>query len=180
MRKIIITLVAAAFTLASAHALEQRVFRSVDKSKSFDATLTAYDAQKKKVTVVYASGKKASFSLGVLSEECQKYVLSKKDLLAISRFVRLDFKEVKAERNGDAIATHYDVEVYNRGKRIIEDVELKYTLYYTQGNLTKGGNDQKTSSGSLSTGKLYDGYAITVSTPAIDIIRTIKKAEGGG
>jgi hypothetical protein len=116
----------------------------------------------------------------VLSEECQKYVLSKQDLLAIARYVRLDFEEVKAKRSGDAVPTHFDIEVYNRGKSSIEDVQLKYTLYYKQGNLSKGGTDTQTSSGSLSTGKIYDGDSITVSTEKINIIRTIKKAEGGG
>ncbi|MFK7910673.1 MAG: hypothetical protein AB8F34_08720 [Akkermansiaceae bacterium] len=180
MKKLATQLLAAALMVMSAHALEQRTFHNTDKSKSFDATLTGFDAQKKKVTVLNASGKKLSFSFSMLSEECQKYVLSKKDLLAIARYVRLDFEEVKGERSGDAIPTHFDIEVYNRGQRAIEDVEVKYTLYYRQGNLAKGGSDAKTSSGTLSTGKIYDTDSITLSTQKISIVRKSKPASGGG
>lgn len=180
MRKFTICLLASALMAMSAHALEQRTFHNADKTKSFDATLTAYDGQSKKVTVVNARGKKISFPLGMLSQECRKYVLSKESLLAIARYIRLDFKEVKGDRVGDAIPTHFDVEVYNRGKNVIEDVELKYTLYYKQGDLAKGGSAAKTASGSLSTGKIYDRDSITLSTEKIDIVRSIKKPEGGG
>lgn len=180
MKKLFTYILSTALLAASAQALEQRTFYSADKSKSFEATLTAYDVTKKKVTVVNASGKKVSFSISKLSEKDQKYVLSKKDALAIARYVRLDFKEVKGGRSGDAVPTHYDVEVYNCGKRTIADIQLKYTLYYRQGNLSKGGSDEKTSTGSLSTGKIFDGDTITLSSEKIDIVRTIKKPEGGG
>ncbi len=180
MKKCVIYLFAAALSVVFAHAIEQRTFYSADKSKSFDATLTAFDAKKKKVTVISSSGKTKSFSLDVLSEECQKYVLSKKDALAIARYIRLDFDEVKGEKSGDAIPTHYNIEVYNRGKDSIEDVQLKYTLYYSQGNLNKGGTDKKTTTGSLSTGKIYDADAITLQTQSISIVRKSKPASGGG
>ncbi|MCP5534750.1 MAG: hypothetical protein H7A51_00775 [Akkermansiaceae bacterium] len=168
-----------AFALPS-QAIESRTFYSADKSKSFEATLSAYDAKNKTVTVTYASGNTVSFPLSLLSEECQKYVLSKKDLLAIARYVRLKFEEIKVKGGGDAVDTGYAIEVYNSSKRPVETVTLKYTLYYNQGDLNKGGTIEKTRSGTLATGKLYDGDTITVETSKVSIIRKSKPASGGG
>lgn len=167
-----------AFAVPS-QAIEQRTFHSADKSKSFKATLTDYDAKKKSVTVAYASGKKKSFPLSVLSKECQDYVLANKDLLAIARSVRLKFAEVKVKA-GDTVNTGYSIEVYNSSKRAVETVTLKYTLYYDQGDLNKGGTVTKTKSGTLSTGKLYDGDTMTVDTAKVGIVRKSKPASGGG
>lgn len=168
-----------AFALPS-QAIEQRTFFSVDKSKSFEATLTGYDASKKAVMVVFASGKKKSFPLDVLSKECQDYVMSNKDLLIIAKSVRLKFKEVKVKGGGEGVATGYAIEVYNSGKRTIEDLTLKYTLYYRQGDLEQGGTVAKTKTGSVSTGKIYDADTLTVETSTVDIVRKSKPASGGG
>lgn len=180
MKHFTLLLGVALLALGSANALEQRTFYNEDRSKSFDAVLKAYDAKKKLVTVLHTSGKKASFPMSKLSEKCQEYVLSKKDALAIARYVRLDFEEIKAKRQGDAIPTHYNIEVYNRGKRPIQNVELRYTLYYKQGDLAKGGTAEKTSVGTLNTGKLFQNDTLMLSTQKINIVRTIKKPEGGG
>ena len=98
----------------------------------------------------------------------------------IARYVSLDFEEVKGKKSGDSIPTHYAVEVINRGQNAIEDVEVKYTLYYRQGNLNKGGTDEKTYSGTISTGKLFDTDSITLETKSIDIVRKSKPPQGGG
>ncbi|MBT8044651.1 MAG: hypothetical protein KJO79_06850 [Verrucomicrobiae bacterium] len=173
------SLVMLAFALPS-QALEKRTFYSVDKSKSFEATLADYDAKKKTVTVVFTNGRKKSFPVSVLSKECQDYVLSKLDLLVISRAVRLQFEEIKVKGGGDAIATGYAIEVYNSSKRAVEDVTLKYTLYYNQGDLNKGGTVAKTKTGTLNTGKLFDRDTVTLNTAKVDIVRKIKPASGGG
>lgn len=168
-----------AFALPS-QAIEQRTFKSADKTKSFDATLVDYDAKKQTVTVVFASGKKKSFPVNVLSQEDKDYILANQDLLVIAKSVRLDFKEVKVKSGGDGVDTSYSIEVRNNGKRAIEDVTLKYTLYYSQGDLNKGGTVDKTSTGTLSTGKIYDADTITLETTAVSIVRKSKPASGGG
>ena len=168
-----------AFALPS-QAIEQRTFYSADKSKSFEATLTGYNASKKTVMVVYASGKKSSFPLSVLSKECQDYVFANQDLLIIAKSVRLKFKEVKVKGGGDGVATGYAIEVNNSGKRAIDDLTLKYTLYYRQGDLKKGGSVAKTKTGTLTTGKIYDADTLTVETYKVDIVRKSKPASGGG
>ncbi|MEJ6573291.1 MAG: hypothetical protein QNL01_12455 [Akkermansiaceae bacterium] len=161
-------------------AIEQRTFKSADKTKSFEATLTDYDAKKKTVTVVFASGVKKRFPMNVLSTKDQDYVKANQDLLVISKSVRLKFNEVKVKGGGDGVATGYAIEVYNSGKRAIEDVTLKYTLYYSQGDLAKGGTVSKTKTGTVTTGKMYDADTITVETAKVDIVRKMKPASGGG
>ena len=180
MKQFFVSVLITALTLISAHALQQRTFHNTDKTKSFSATLTAYDASTQKVTILNASGKQISFVLSKLSPECQKYVLSKKDILAAARYIDLDFDEVKGKRSGKAIPTHFDIEVYNRGKSSIEEVKLRYTLYYKQGDLNKGGSAARTYTASLRTGMLYDGDTVTLATKKINIVREIKKPQGGG
>lgn len=180
MKNFTIYLLVITLTTVCADAIEQRTYYSADKSKSFTATLTAVDAKKGKVTVRYPSGSMKSFPINVLSEDCKKYILSKQDALSIARYIRLDFDEVKGVKSGDAIPTHYNIEVYNRGENSIQDVQIKYTLYYTQGNLNKGGSDRKTATGTLSSGKIYDSDSVTLPTQSISIVRKSKPASGGG
>jgi len=179
MRKLHLVLLAALVMALPSMALEPRTFYNTDKTKSFKATLTDYDATKKTVTVVYASGVKKVIPMRILSKECQDYVLENQDLLVISKSVRLKFKEVKVKGVGNATATGYAIEVYNSGKRPVEDVKLKYTLYYNQGDLIKGGTVAKTTSGTLSTGKLFDSDTMTVETQKVDIIRKMQPSSSG-
>lgn len=118
--------------------------------------------------------------MNVLSTKDQDYVKANQDLLVISKSVRLKFNEVKVKGGGDGVATGYAIEVYNSGKRAIEDVTLKYTLYYSQGDLAKGGTVSKTKTGTVTTGKMYDADTITVETAKVDIVRKMKPASGGG
>ncbi len=161
-------------------ALELRTFYDQGKTKSFDATLTAYDAKKKSVTVKNAKGKAMSFSLSVLSDECQAYVLSKQDLLEVAKNVRLKFKEEKTKDGKDTSRVGFAIEVYNRGKVSIEDVTLNYTIYYDEGDLKKGGMVRKTKEGTLSTGKIYDGDTLTVNTETVYLVRKVQPPVGGG
>lgn len=180
MRNIAICLLAVTFSVGSLEALEQRTFYNADRSKSFVAKLYDIDETKKRVIVINKKGRKMSFPLSKISEKCQEYVMSKKDALAVARYIKLDFKEMKAERSGDSIPTYYQVKLYNRGKDSIDNIELRYTLHYRQGNLSKGGSDEKTSSGKLSTGKLFDRDTKTFTTEMVNIVRTIQKPQGGG
>lgn len=161
-------------------ALEQRTFYNTDKTKSFEGTLTGYNAKTKTVTVSVGAGRSKNFKLSVLSPECQKYVLSQEQGLAIAKSVRLTISESKGNKVGDAVPTGYSIEVRNNGKVKLNDVALKYTLYYDQGDLANGGTVAKTKSGTLSTGKMFSHDSITVSTEKVDIVRKIKPPVGGG
>lgn len=169
----------AALVLPS-QALEQRTFHDAEKTKSFEATLQAYDAKKKMVTVIAASGKTMKFPLNIISEDCQDYVLSKKDLLLIAKNVRLKFKEVKEKQVGDSSSVGFAIEVYNRGKDSIENITLNYTIYYDQGDVKKGGFVHKTKEGTVSTGKIYNGDTLTVNTDKVYLVRKVLAPVGGG
>ena len=132
-----LAIVLLAFT-PSVGAIEPRKFYSADKAKSFKATLLDYNPKKKVVSVVSASGKKQSFPLNILSEDCQDYVLTHAKLLIISKSVRLSFEEVKEKGSGDGTSTGYAIEVNNSSNRPIDELTLKYTLHYRQGDLKKG------------------------------------------
>lgn len=179
--KYLIKLTLALVTLAlPLQALESRTFHDASKSKSFQATLTGYDANKKLVTVVNTSGKTMSFGLSIISEDCQKYVLSKSDLLAVSKNVRLKFNEAKEKQANDTVATGYTIEVYNRGKNSVENITLNYTLYYDEGNLVKGGFVSKIKEGSVDTGKIYNGDTLSVDSSKVYLVRKIVAPVGGG
>lgn len=185
MKHLLHTTIAILALALPSQALEQRTFQGAKKNDSgkidsFAATLTAYDAKKKSVTVINQKGKSLSFPLNVISEDCQAYVLSKEALLNISKNVTLRFTESKDPKSGDAVPTGYAIEVYNRGKDSIEDVTLKYTLYYKQGDLEAGGTVAKTQEGEASTGKMYDSDTLTVETSKVYIVRKSKPASGGG
>jgi len=175
----IIAMALLAFALPS-QALEQREFFNADKSKSFKATLSGYNAQTKTVAVSVGAGRTKHFKLDVLSPECQKYVLSKQASLAIAKSVRLGIEESKDEKSGDAVPTGYSITVSNNSKVTIDSVSLNYTLYYDQGNLEAGGTLAMTKTGVLETGKLYGKDNITVTTQKVGIVRKSKPAEGGG
>ncbi|BDS06387.1 hypothetical protein NT6N_14270 [Oceaniferula spumae] len=177
--KHLIAMVLMAVALPS-QALEQREFFSADKSKSFKATLTGYNSKTKTVTVSVGPGRSKHFSLDVLSPECQKYVLANEAGLAIAKNVRLTIEEDKGLKNGDEVPTGYSIEVRNNGKVTVDNVSLKYTLYYDQGDLVRGGIISKTKEGTLATGKLYSSDTITVATDKVGIVRKIKAPSGGG
>ena len=176
---LLITLGICALALPS-QALEQRTFKSAKKDGSFEATLTAYDANKKKVTVINEKGKTINFTLGVLSDECQAYILSKESLLKTAKDVTLRFEKSKDPKNDDTTPTGYAIEVNNRGVSPIENVVLKYTLYYRQGDLESGGTVAKTMEGKLSTGKIYESDTLTVQTAKVYLVRKNKPSSGGG
>jgi len=180
MKHLLYTTLAVVALSLPLQALEQRTFYSADKSKSFDATLTAYDAKKKTVTVKNASGKTVKFAMNVISDDCQEYVLSKQDLLSISKNVRLKFKESKDKQAGNSSSVGFSIEAYNRGKNSIDDVTLNYTIYYDQGNIKKGGFIHKTKEGSVNTGKMYNGDTLTVETDKVYLVRKVLAPVGGG
>lgn len=175
----LLAVLAALILTLPAEALERRTFYSADKSQSFAATLEGFDQKKKVVTVVFPSGDKKSFSLDILSKECQEYVLANAELLLIAKSVKLGFEEVREKSGDDAFATGYAIEVSNTGTKPIDEVTLKYTLHYRQGDLNKGGTVAKTKSGTLRTEKLFSKDRLHVQTSKVDIVRKFRPPQGG-
>jgi len=180
MKHLLYTTLAVVALSLPLQALEQRTFYNADKTKSFEATLTAYNAKNKTITVTNSSGKTMKFTMAVISDDCQEYVLSKQDLLSISKNVRLKFKESKDKQAGDSTSVGFSIEAYNRGKNSIEDVTLNYTIYYDQGDIKKGGFTHKTKEGTVNTGKMYNGDTLTVETEKVYLVRKVLAPAGGG
>lgn len=187
----------ALFSLAiPSMALEEREFRSADKSKSFHGLLTGYDADKKIVTVRLNSGREKRFNIDVLAKEDQQYVADNLDTLAVIKSINVSFKEIKEKstrtKEGlittSTVPTYYDITVYNRSTTPIEELELRYSYYYCVGTLTPGGpkHTPKVEKGLLVFDKLFEQDTATLQTAKIDIIRASKKGvappvrSGGG
>lgn len=175
-----LTLLALLAFVLPLNALERRTFFSQDKKKSFVATLYAFNEKAQTVTVTTKNGGTKSFPLKLLSEECRAYVQSKKDLLYVAKSVKLSISEEKDPKVGKGIPTYFNISVANRGARVLEDVTLKYTLYYRRGSIDEATTELMTQDGELSTGKLYKSDTMLLSTAKIDIVRDSRRPSGGG
>lgn len=177
-------------------ALEERKFFNADKSQSFPATLTDYNEAKKLVTVTLKSGKKKKFSINLLSKEDQEYVKANATILAAARDINVSFKEVKGEttRSKSGLVrtrktpTGYEIMVYNRSDKTIENLEVRYSYYYCVGSSSATGprHTPKVLKGVISYPKMYGKYNETRKTDEVVLIRESKKGvappapSGGG
>ncbi|MGB0992047.1 MAG: hypothetical protein ACPG32_06215 [Akkermansiaceae bacterium] len=177
-------------------ALEKRKFHNADKSKSFSATLTAYNPTKKTVTVQFKSGKSSTFSIEKLSADDQKYVKDNADVLAVSSNLIISFKEVKDKTQrtkSDRVRTAttptaFDIKVYNRSDTPIENLEIRYSYYYCVGSSSASGprHTPKVSKGTLTFPKMFGKYTETRTTEKVALIRESKQGKappvpsGGG
>ncbi len=177
-------------------ALELRQFKNTDGTKSFTATLANYNPKSKQVTVNMENGRTKRFSIKLLSQEDQKYVLDSLDELAICRSVSVSFKEVKGEttrRKTDLVRTSttptaYQIELYNRSDQIIRDLEVRYSFYYCVGSSSYNGprHTPKVITGTIFYPKLFGKYHETRKTAEVVLVREVKKGiappvpSGGG
>lgn len=192
----LLTSIALCALILPASALEEREFKSADKTKSFKATLTDYDVKKKRVTVQLENGKSKRFPIDILSKEDQAYVKKYSDVLAVSRDIKITFTEVKGktERSKEGLVrtrktpTSYNIMVYNRSDKVIENLEVRYSYYYCVGSSSADGprHTPKVSKGTLVFPKLFGKYNETRETAKITLIRESKKGvappvpSGGG
>ena len=158
-----------ALIASTATAFEQRKFYNADRTKSFLATLADYDEAKSSVTVRLESGKKKRFNIKLLSKKDQEYIKKNAQILFVSRSFDVRFKEVKGDvtRSKSGLIrtrktpTSYSVELYNRSKNIVENVDIRYTFYYCVGSSSASGprHSPKVMKGVLSFPKMYGQYS---------------------
>jgi hypothetical protein len=175
-------------------ALEQRLFKSADQTKTFTATLLEYNEAKRTVAVRIKGGDSKRFSIDLLSADDQKYVMGSAGELAVSRSVNVSFKEVKGEtarsKSGrvrtSSTPISYDIQVYNRSDQVIKDLEVRYSFYYCVGSSTVNGprHSPKVQKGSLIYPKLFGKYNETRPTANVVLVRESQKKilppSGGG
>lgn len=163
--------------------LVARTFYSADKSKSFKATLTAFDEEKKQVKVRTAKGKDITFKLSVLSEECKAYVAEHASEVAVATALSISFEKVKEKKvkGVDGVNTTFDVTFYNKSETTLKDVVIDYTIYWKKGNITKGQKStQMEEKGSFSVYDLDPKYRVTETTKAVNVVNKTIKSKGGG
>ena len=181
----LLVLLLTALLALPALALEERKFFSVDGSKSFEGTLSDYDAAKGMVKVLMKSGKTKQFSLNLLSKKDQDYIKQNADTLQIARNFDLRFKEFKEKttltKKGlvrtNTTPTGFEVQLYSRSKKVIEGVSVRYYFYYCVGSSSAEGprHTPKRIKGELDFPKMYDQYTETRKTAQVNLIRESKK-----
>ena len=170
----------------SAMGFEKRTFRSADNSKSFEATLVAYDTKTGKVTVKKGV-QKMSFPLSKLSEEDVAYVEENADALAAANAIKLDFdlyKDKPETKRTDITRTittpaGYEIEVSNWTEQKFRDVEVNYSIYHRKDAENGPGSIAETK-GSFSLTYLANNSESTTRTTPINLIRYSRKKSGGG
>ncbi len=157
---------------------EIRRFQSQDKTKSFFAELTGYDAKTKRVTVRMKSGRKSSFKIDLLSENDQKYVVANGKRLAVGNDIRLSLRKFQdksikklAPRTVDRVyPSGYTISLSNRSKNTYTDLSVNYTLYYQVQGYLKPEREKKMSTGNLSCEKIVANQTVTLHTEKLDIV----------
>lgn len=170
-------LILLAFAHLSASA-ELRRFQSKDKTKSFFAELTGYDAKTKRVTVRMKNRRLSTFPIDILSEGDQEYVVANGRRLAIGNDIRLSLrkfqdksvKKLRPRITDRVYPSGYTISLSNRAKRSFKDISIRYTLYYgVQGYLEpKRKNEEKT--GKLTCKLITSQQTVTLKTEAVDIV----------
>jgi hypothetical protein len=157
---------------------ETRLFRNSDKTKSFSAELTAYDAKAKRVSVRLDNGRIQSFSIDVLSEEDQAYVLENANRLAVGNDLKVILKsyqgspkKVEKDRISDRVyPSGYTITLSNRAKTAIENLTVKYTLYYAVQGYVKPDRKTEEKSATLVYKTIPPGGTVSQTTEPVDIV----------
>jgi len=185
-RTLIILLGCAALVLPSA-ALEKRIFKNADESKSFEGVLTDYNVGKGMVTVRMTGTRSSSFKLSLLSEGDQEYVKENANALAASKALRLDFdlykdkavKEKTATQKTTTTPAGYEIAVRNWSDQDIEDIEINYTIFHRKDAENGLGSITQTQ-GSFHISTLFKKSEDPNKTDPVDLVRYARQASGGG
>ena len=117
---------------------EMRRFQNPEKTKSFSAELTAYDAKTKLVSVRLKNGRIQKFLIDRICEEDQKFVGENAKRLAVGNDLQvklLSYQEqsnkVKKGRTTDRVQpSGYSIILTNRSKEAFSNLTLNYSVYY--------------------------------------------------
>lgn len=151
-------------------------FKSADGSKSFSGELIEYDPATKTVTVISQRSTK-SFSIDLLSEADQKYVIEQGKLLAVFKNIEISLKEFRndsekrtSERIEDRVAPcGYVITLNNRSPQDFKGLVVKYTIYYGVQGYLEVDRKIETSAGEL-TCDLASNRSQELQTKTVDIV----------
>lgn len=151
-------------------------FKSADGSKSFSGELIEYDPTTKTVTVISQRNTK-NFSIDLISEADQKYVIEQGKLLAVFKNIEISLKEFReesvkktSERVEDRTApSGYVITLNNRSTQDFKKFEVKYTIYYAVQGYLEEDRKVETSTGEL-TCDLASNKSQELKTKTVDIV----------
>lgn len=166
-------------------ARDYHTFRDPDMTREFEARITGFDAESGRVSVVMRDGRRGAFGLDSISEEDQQVVLDTAVDLAVAS--RLDVRpRERTERGargeqGDffvvPVTAGFDIEVTNRNEIPVEDVEIRYRVYFSRA--VRGTNErtgrpevnhvQEHVEGRETLSSLAFGQRVTVATQDVDL-----------
>ena len=170
-----------------AMALEKHVFKSADKTKSFEGVVTDYDAKRETVTIRKTRGRSSTMKLAQLCEEDVTYVKEQGPAIAAAKAIQVDFdlwkdkpetNKTKSERTVTTPAG-YEIELRNMVKKDISDIEVRYTIFHRK-DAENGPGSIKQSKGSFYISTLFANSDDTNRTDPVDLVRYSRQKAGGG
>lgn len=155
---------------------ELRNFESADGSKTFSAELIGYDSKTKMVTVILQR-KTQNFSIDLLSEDDQKYVIETGKQLAVINNIVITIKEFSensekktSERVEDRVTpSGYVISLNNRSAQDFKKLEVKYTIYYAVQGYIEPDRKVETLTGDL-TYDLASNKSKELNTKTVNIV----------
>lgn len=151
-------------------------FKSADGSKTFSAELIGYDPKTKMVTVILQRNTQ-NFSIDLLSEDDQKYVIEKgkqlaaiKNILITTKKFRGNSEKKTSGRVEDRVApSGYVISLNNRSAYDFKNLEVRYTIYYAVQSYINSDRKVETLTGEL-TYDLASNRSKELNTKTVDIV----------
>ena len=155
---------------------ESHNFKSADGSKSFSGELIEYDPKTKTVTVI-SQRKTMNFSIDLLGEADQKYVIEQGKLLAVFKNIEIslkDFREESVKKTSERVEDRtapcgYVITLNNRSTQDFKNVVVKYTIYYAVQGYLEADRKVETATGELAC-DLASNKSQELKTKTVDIV----------
>ena len=169
-----------------AAAFEKRTFTSADGSKTFEGTLTDYDASAGTVKI-RKGAKTMHFKMELLSADDQAYIKEQGPAIAAGKAVRVDFDlwkdKPKTSRTDISRTTTseagYEIELRNWTKKDVSDIEVRYTIFHRK-DAENGPGSVVQKKGSYDVTTLFANSYEKTRTDPVTLTRYIRQKSGGG
>ncbi|GHC57141.1 hypothetical protein GCM10007100_25020 [Roseibacillus persicicus] len=162
---------------ASVGVSEERTFRTIHQTVSFEGEAVGFDPDANTVTIRREGGREVKYQLSFLSKEDQSYIQKHRETLILAASIQIGLTEVageaKAAEAKDGEATKpvgFTISVQNSAEVVRKGLNAEYTLYYRKG-LKAGMGPILQKSGRISLGDIHPGKSVSASTAAVDLAR---------
>ncbi len=153
--KYIFPIILATVFATVAGAAEMRTFTSAEGSKTLQAKMLDYSADKGTARILRSDGKAMTIPVKALSETDQAYIKDwyQSSMAGRRLAIRVSDEEVKTgeskANNGRVTAydSRFKLNVRNNGNNAFEDIEIKYCIFYTIDGVDGAKNKELVSNG---------------------------------